>query len=101
MRPPTQLAKLLICLQMLLMAVFMTVEVAHSHPVSASGHDASIHCELCATAHLATADEAALPIASVFRPVGTVIVGVRTRGSRTVVRTAFIRPPPVADPSLL
>lgn len=101
MRPPSQLARLLICLQVLLLAVFMTVEVSHSHPVHAGGHDDSIHCELCATAHVATADVASWPMISVLYVTGTITPGEPLRGSRRVVRTAFIRPPPLVVSSLV
>lgn len=100
MRQPTQLGKVLIGLLSLLLAVFMTFEVAHSHTAVAGDINASTHCQICATAHVAIAGQPAWLTGYILHLIGTVTIGEPTRGSRIVVRTAFIRPPPPVEPSL-
>ena len=95
MRQRIQLARLLIGLLALMLAVFMTVEVAHNHP--AGDGSAATHCQICATAHVTAASQPAWLTGFVLHIIGSVSTGEPTRGSRIVVRTAFIRPPPPVD----
>ncbi len=82
-----------------LLLVFMTAEIAHSHPQVVDSSTA-IHCQLCATAHLATASQPAWLTSFVLHLIGTVDIGEPTRGSRIVIRTALIRPPPFVGSSV-
>jgi ammonia channel protein AmtB len=77
---------------------FMTAEVAHSHAGSLVDN-APVHCQFCATAHVAVASQASWLTGYVLHLLGEVTIGETSRGSRAVVQTAFIRPPPV-DSSL-
>ncbi len=79
----------------------MTVEVAHSHPASAGDLDAAGHCQICATAHIAIASAPAPLTTSVLHVIGAVRLVEPTRGTRLLIRTSFIRPPPpTVDSSL-
>ena len=98
MRQPNQFGKVLIVLLGALLAVFMTFEVAHSHP--AGDVTASAHCQVCATAHAAVASQPAWLTSFVLHIIGKVVLGEPSRGSRAVVHTAFIRPPPVVELSI-
>ncbi len=86
-----QFGKLLAVLLCVVLAVFMTVEVAHSHPDTPV--DAS-HCQLCASAHVAVDTQPAWMTAYVLRLIERVSIGEACPGSLAVVVTAFIRPPP-------
>ena len=100
MRQPTQYGKVLIGLLSLLLAVFMTVEAAHTHSTITGDGTSSAQCQICATAHVAVAGQPAWLTGYVLHLIGTVTLGEPTRGSRIVVRTSFIRPPPPVEPSL-
>jgi hypothetical protein len=71
----------------------MTVEAAHSHPAGIAG-TTPIHCQFCATAHVAIASQPSWLTGYVLRLIGTVVIGEPSVGTRPVVFTAFIRPPP-------
>ncbi len=86
-----QFGKLLAVLLCVVLAVFMTVEVTHSHPDTPV--DAS-HCQLCASAHVAIDVQPTWMTAYVLRLIERVSSGEVSPGSVAVVVTAFIRPPP-------
>jgi len=73
------------------LAVFMTVEVSHSHPADPQG---AAHCQWCASAHVATDTQPAWMTAYVLRLIERVSIGEPDPGSSPVIVTAFIRPPP-------
>jgi hypothetical protein len=100
MRKPTDLTRLLIGLLGVMLVIFMTVEVAHSHSTRIGSPDTSTHCSLCNTAHIALAGQLTWVTNYVLRVVDTVTLGETLPGSRPVIRLAFIRPPPPADHSL-
>lgn len=84
--------KALASLMCLVLACFMTVEVAHGHPANdPAGH----HCQICAMAHMAVENHPTTIIERVERMVAPVILAEARAGSRAVVFTRFIRPPPV------
>ncbi len=56
---------------------------------------APAHCQLCATAHTAVASQPAWLTGFVLHLIGQISIGEPSPGSRVVVVTAFIRPPPV------
>jgi hypothetical protein len=98
MKLPTQFGKVLAGLLCVVLACFMTVEVAHNHP--ANDIDGA-HCPICATAHIAIDSPPSVFTAQVLYVLAAVSVGEPLPGSRAVVFTAFIRPPPALLPSTL
>jgi hypothetical protein len=91
MKPNTRNWKALACLLSLVLVCFMTVEVAHGHPANdPSGQ----HCQICAMAHMAVENHPTIFIQRVERTIAAVIVAQARPGSRAVVFTRFIRPPP-------
>jgi hypothetical protein len=90
--------RVLVTLLCVFLVFFMTAEVAHSH-AGGLPDNAPVHCQFCATAHIAVASQSSWLTSYVLHLIGEVTVGETSRGSRTVVQTAFIRPPPV-DSSL-
>ncbi len=95
MQRPNQLGKVLIAFLGLFLAFFMTVEAAHSHSNGLGDATASVHCQLCATAHVSVISQPSWLTGFILHLIGTVSIGEPAQGSRTVVFTAFIRPPPV------
>lgn len=96
MKPNTRHWKALACLLSLVLVCFMTVEVAHGHPANdPSGQ----HCQICAMAHMAVENHPTVFTERVERVIAAVIVAQARPGSRAVVFTRFIRPPP--GPSIL
>ncbi|RRA49558.1 hypothetical protein [Acidipila sp. EB88] len=90
MKPTTVTGKIILGLLCLLLAVFMTVEVAHSHADLVGGS----HCQLCASSHLAVDAAPAWLTPLVLFLLGIVSLGEPATGSRPVVMTTLIRPPP-------
>jgi hypothetical protein len=84
--------KLLAVLLCLVLAVFMTVEVAHNDP---AGPADPSHCQLCATAHVAIDTQPTWMTAYVLQLIERISIGEPDPGSIAVVVTAFIRPPPI------
>jgi hypothetical protein len=95
MKLPTQFGKVLAGLLCLVLACFMTVEVAHNHP---AGDLDGAHCPICATAHIAIDSHPNAIVAQVLHVVAAITAGEPLPGSRAVVVTAFIRPPPAPLP---
>jgi hypothetical protein len=96
MRHASQFGKVFVTLLGLFLAVFMTFEIAHGHgDTRASDTNASTHCQLCMTAHTAVSSQPAWLTGFVLRLIGEVSIGTPSCGSRVVVFTAYIRPPPV------
>jgi ammonia channel protein AmtB len=91
---PTKFARVLVTLLCVFLVFFMTAELAHSHAGSLRDN-APVHCQLCATAHVAVASQPSWLTGYVLHLIGEVTIGETSRGSRAVVQTAFIRPPPV------
>ena len=100
MRQPIKLGRIFVGLLALMLVVFMTIEVAHTHAEGAGDVNTAAHCQICATAHVAAASQPAWLTGFVLHLIGSITIGEPTRGSRTVVRTAFIRPPPPVDSAL-
>lgn len=92
MKSKSKLAGILVGLLCLVLAVFMTAEVAHSHADVA----AAAHCQLCSTAHLAIDVEPSWLTPAILLLLGIVSLGEPSPGSRAVLVTAFIRPPPAS-----
>ncbi len=92
MRAAPKIGKVIAGILCLILAVFMTAEVAHGH---ANATDAS-HCQLCASAHLATDVHPVwlAPVTAVL--LGLIYLGEPSPGARAVLVTAFIRPPPAS-----
>lgn len=90
-------ARMLVTLLCVFLVFFMTAELAHSH--GSSLDNAPVHCQLCATAHIAVVSQPSWLTGYVLHLIGEVTIGETSRGSQTVLQTAFIRPPPV-DSSL-
>ena len=90
--------KFLVALLCVFLAFLMTAEAAHIHPDSAPD---AIHCPFCAAPHLAVSSAPSWLTGYVLRLIGAVTLGEPSRGSRIVVPTAFIRPPPAVASSLV
>jgi hypothetical protein len=96
MRHSSQFGRVLVSLLGLFLAVFMTFEVAHGHGNASAGDPgSSTHCQVCMTAHTAVSSQPAWLTVFVLRLIGEVTIGTPSCGSRVVVFTAYIRPPPV------
>src|SRR5271170_4892567 len=96
MRRPNHFGRFLISLLGLFLAVFMTFEVAHGHSgTGANASGSSTHCQLCMTAHTAVSNQPAWLTGFVLRLIGEVSIGEPSCGSRVVIFTVHIRPPPV------
>ncbi len=92
MKLKCKLVGILAGLMCLVLAVFMVAEVSHSHAdVAAAGH-----CQLCTVAHVATNVKPACLTPFLLLLFGTVLIGSPSQGSRAVLVTAFIRPPPAS-----
>ena len=94
LKPEAKFGKLLAVLLCVVLAVFMTVEVAHSDP---AGSADTSHCQLCASAHVAIDTQPTWMTAYVLRLIERISIGETSPGSSAVVVTAFIRPPPVSN----
>jgi hypothetical protein len=92
-KPSGKFGKVLIYSFCLLVAVFMTVQVAHVHTDPTLD---SAHCQICSSAHIATGANPAWLTPFVLELIGLVSVGDPSPGSRSVVVTSFIRPPPAS-----
>ena len=90
MAPKGRFGKVLTCLFCLTLTVFMTVQVAHVHADSASAS----HCQVCASAHNAVDVKPAWLTPFVLELIRIISLGEPATGSRAVLVTAFIRPPP-------
>ncbi len=97
MKPTSKFVRVAITCLCLFLAFFMTAEAAHIHPDAAPD---AIHCPFCATAHVAVSTQPSWLTGYVLHLIGAVIQGEPSRGSRIVVRTAFIRPPPPVEAPL-
>jgi hypothetical protein len=97
MTPSPKFARVIVTLLCVFLAFFMTAEAAHIHP---DGAPDAMHCPLCATAHVAVSSAPAWLTGYVLQLIGAVTLGEPSRGSRIVVPTAFIRPPPVVRSSI-
>ena len=92
MKSKSKFIRILVGFMCLVLAVFMTAEVAHTHAdVAASGH-----CQLCTAAHLAIDVRPASLMPVMLLLLGRVAMGDPSPGSRAVLITAFIRPPPAS-----
>lgn len=83
--------KALASLMCLVLVCFMTVEVAHGHPAN---DPTGQHCQICAMAHVAVENHPTVFVERVQYIVETVVPADTLAGSRSVVFTRFIRPPP-------
>lgn len=90
MKPTTLLGKSILGMLCIILTIFMTVEVAHSHADLVGGS----HCQLCASSHLAVDVAPAWLTPLVLFLLGTVSFGAPSKGSRAVTLTTLIRPPP-------
>lgn len=94
MKPVPRYWKALACLLSVVLACFMTVEAAHGHPAN---DPAGQHCQICAMAHMAVASQPTIFVPRVEHVVARVILAESRPGSRAVVVTRFIRPPPTVS----
>jgi len=86
--------KALASLMCVVLVCFMTVEVAHDHPANdPSGQ----HCQICAMAHMAVENHPTVFTQRIERVEATVVLAEARPGSRSVVFTRFIRPPPAVS----
>jgi hypothetical protein len=92
--PKSKFGRLLAVLLCAVLAVFMTVEVAHNDH---AGPADNAHCQLCASAHVAIDTQPMWMTAYVLRLIERISIGEPDPGSSAVVVTAFIRPPPVSN----
>lgn len=81
----------------LVLVSFMTVEVAHNHPAN---DPSGAHCQICAMAHIAVENHPVIFTERILHVIAAVSAGEPLPGSRAVVFTGFIRPPPVSSSSL-
>uniref|UniRef100_A0A7V4XS58 Lipoprotein n=1 Tax=Acidobacterium capsulatum TaxID=33075 RepID=A0A7V4XS58_9BACT len=86
--------KVFACLMTLVLVSFMTVEVAHNHPANdLSG----ARCQICAMAHIAVENHPSIFTERILHVIAAVSAGEPLPGSRMVVFTGFIRPPPASS----
>ena len=81
----------------LVITVFGTVQAVHIHggPAARGANESATHCALCLATHsVATITEAISSPAPIILSVAIVVTRPQAE-SRLVVRTSFIRPPPV------
>lgn len=90
----TPVRKLFTLLLVVLLAVFMTAEVAHSHPTGTVDLSSASHCQLCAIAHIGTVAQPAWLTAHIQHLIGVITLAEPSLQSRLTIPTAFIRPPP-------
>jgi hypothetical protein len=88
--PTGRFGKVLTCVFCLILTVFMTVQVAHVHADPAMDS----HCQICSAAHIAVDVKPAWLTPVVLELIRIVSLGEPATGSRAVLVTAFIRPPP-------
>lgn len=93
MQPFSKVARFFIVALCCVLLLFLTVEIAHGH---ADGAPDAAHCPLCAAAHVAIGVSPAWLTAAIFLLLGILCMGDSSPGSRAVLVTAFIRPPPVS-----
>jgi hypothetical protein len=94
MKPVARHWKALACLLSLVLVCFMTVEVAHGHPANdPSGQ----HCQICAMAHMAVENHPTVFTQRIEHVVAAIIPAEARAGSRYIVFTRFIRPPPAVS----
>jgi len=93
MQPFSKVAKLLTIAFCCVLLLFMTVEIAHGH---ADGVPDAAHCPLCGIAHMTVSVAPAWLITAIFLLLGILCMGDSSPGSRAVLVTAFIRPPPTS-----
>ena len=80
----------------LVFAAFMTAEGAHLHPLASH---ATAHCALCAVEHTPLRSRTICAPETVLRAVSEVVSRPTSSGTRFVVLTSPIRPPPYGSPS--
>ena len=97
MTESSKFVRVMVTVLCVFLALFMTAEVAHVH---ADGTPDAIHCQFCSTAHVAVTSQPSWLTGYVLHLIGIVSIGEPSPGSRVVIRTAFIRPPPSIDSSL-
>ena len=87
---PVRVLAVVLCAVLFL---FMTAALAHSH---ADEPSSSSHCQICSTAHLVADPQPPALCSLTWFQVGQVALGEVSAGSRAVLVTAFIRPPPAS-----
>lgn len=95
MKPVARHWKALAYLLSLVLVCFMTVEVAHGHPAS---DPTGQHCQICSIAHMAIENHPTIFTQRIEHVVAAILPAEPRPGSRTVVFTRFIRPPPTVSP---
>ena len=94
MKPLARHWKALVSLMCVVLVCFMTVEAAHNRPADdPPGHC----CQICALAHIAIEHHPVTFAERVERVVAAVVIAQARPGSRAVVFTRFIRPPPAVS----
>lgn len=94
MRHSNQFGKLVALTLSLFLVFFMTAEVSHVHSGDPASLAAMSHCQLCMTAHVASADQPAWLTEYVVHLIGQVSIGEPSLESHQVIFSSFIRPPP-------
>jgi hypothetical protein len=89
--PKGKFGKVLTYVFCLILTVFMTVQVAHVHADPAMD---SSHCQICSAAHIAVDVKPAWLTPFVLELIRIISLGEPATGSRAILVTAFIRPPP-------
>lgn len=91
MKPVARHWKALACLLSLVFVCFMTIEVSHGHPAS---DPTGQYCQICSIAHMAVENHPIVFTQRIEHVVAAIIPADSRPGSRAVVFTRFIRPPP-------
>ena len=86
----TTFRSIIAALLCVMVAIFVSVGMAHVHADVATAS----HCQICALAHVTEAAPLIWLTPLVLLLLGAVVLGDPSPGSRDVVVTAFIRPPP-------
>ena len=96
MKHRTQLGRLLaLCLSVVL-AVFLTVQVAHSHDLDSAGENPG-HCPICQLAHVSTGAQAVVTIAAPMQFQPHLILSEPSPGSPVIAFNHVSRPPPASS----
>lgn len=96
MKQRTQLGRLLALCLSLLVAAFLTVQVAHSHDLDSGGENSG-HCPICLLAHVSTGAQAVVSIAAPMPFQSCPVVSEPCTGSPVIAFNHVSRPPPVSS----
>ena len=97
MRPFSKFVRLLALGLCCVLLVFMSVELAHAHPLGAPD---TAHCQLCLAAHIALYRTIVLAACLLLAALGKVVDRDAAAGFSVMRSTRRIRPPPGPGPFL-